>query len=60
MVAGASCGSALVAAGFDSILFDFGWPSGRLNHGSVLHLNIELPDCISASTASNGVPQQGV
>ena len=42
------------------VLFDFGWPSGRLNHGSVLHLNIELPDCISASTASNGVPQQGV
>jgi len=39
------------------VLFDFGWPSGRLNHGSVLHLNIEVPDCVSeASTASNEVP----
>ena len=39
------------------VLFDFGWPSARLNHGSVLHLNIELPDGISeASTASNEVP----
>lgn len=35
------------------ILFDFGWPSKRLNHGSVLHLNIEPPDSSSmASTAS--------
>jgi hypothetical protein len=39
------------------VLFDFGWPSRRLNHGSVLHLDIEIPDCISeASTASSEVP----
>jgi len=38
------------------VLFDFGWPSRRLNHGSVLHLNIALPDGISeASTAFNEV-----
>ena len=37
-------------------LFDFGWPSRRPNHGSVLHLNIEPPDGISeASTASNEI-----
>jgi len=36
------------------VLLDFGWPSKRLNHGSVLHLDIELPDCIGeASTANN-------
>ncbi len=29
------------------VLSDFGWPSERQNHGPVLHLNIELPDCIS-------------
>lgn len=39
------------------VLFDFGWPSRRLNHGSVLHLNVELPEGISeASTASNEIP----
>jgi hypothetical protein len=39
------------------VLFDFGWPSKRLNHGSVLHLDIEIPDYVGeASTASNEVP----
>ncbi len=38
------------------VLFDFGWPSRRLNHGSVLHLNIELPDrIIEAAIVSNEV-----
>ena len=39
------------------VFFDVGWPSKRLNQGSVLHLEIELPDCSTeASTATSEIP----
>jgi GNAT superfamily N-acetyltransferase len=38
------------------VLFDVGWPSRRVNHGSVLHLDIELPESIGEeSTADIGL-----
>ena len=39
------------------VLFDFGWPYKGVTYGSVRHLEIELPDCITeAPTATNEVP----
>jgi GNAT superfamily N-acetyltransferase len=39
------------------VLFDFGWPCKGVTYGSVRHLDIELPDCITeAPTATNEVP----
>jgi GNAT superfamily N-acetyltransferase len=41
------------------VLLDFGWPCKRKNYGSILHLDIELPECITeASTAAIELPQR--
>jgi GNAT superfamily N-acetyltransferase len=41
------------------VFFDLGWPCKRLNYGSVRHLDIELPECLTeASTAAIELPQQ--
>jgi GNAT superfamily N-acetyltransferase len=40
-----------------TVLFDFGWPSKQRNDGSVLHLDIELPDCVTETpAAANAIP----
>ena len=43
------------------VLSDFGWPYKPSTCGSVRHLEIELPECLTeTSTAAIEVPQQGV
>jgi len=45
------------------VLFDFGWPSRGLNHGSVFHLDIALPNTIGEAptpTPNLECPQHGV
>jgi hypothetical protein len=38
-----------------------GWPCERMNYGSILHLNIDLPDRISEpSKTTNEIPYKGV
>ena len=43
------------------VLSDLGWPCKRLSYGSVCHLEIELPKCLTeASAAAVEVTKQGV
>ena len=44
-----------------AVFSDLGWPRERMNYGSVLHLDIDLPDCITQpSKATDEIPYEGV
>jgi GNAT superfamily N-acetyltransferase len=44
-----------------AVFSDLGWPCERMNYGSILHLNIDLPDRISEpSKTTNEIPYKGV
>src|ERR1700758_509142 len=44
-----------------AVFSDLGWPRERMNSGTVLHLDIDLPDCITEpSKATDEIPYEGV
>jgi GNAT superfamily N-acetyltransferase len=44
-----------------AVLSDLGWPRERMNYGSVLHLDIDLPERITdSSKATDEIPSEGV
>jgi GNAT superfamily N-acetyltransferase len=44
-----------------AVFSDLGWPCERMNYGSVLHLDIDLPDRISESSkVTDEIPYEGV